>query len=123
MAKYPPPRAFLLTSVLLFTFLQGGYFMRQQCNPAPYEVTISNHSAIITPETLPPTTAPTQKINLSTASIEALQTLPHIGFTRATAIIAWREANGPFSTADHVLSVPGMGIQLFDSIKDYIIFQ
>lgn len=49
------------------------------------------------------------RININTAIKEELQLLPGIGEKRALAIIAYREANGPFTSAEELLLVPGIG--------------
>ncbi len=52
---------------------------------------------------------PTNAINVNTASASALETLPGIGATKAEAIIADREANGPFASCQDVSRVTGIG--------------
>ncbi len=48
-------------------------------------------------------------ININTADIETLASLNGIGQSKAEAIIAYREANGPFQTADDLVNVKGIG--------------
>ena len=48
-------------------------------------------------------------IDLNTASEAALQTLPGIGPAKARAIVAYREAHGPFATVQALEQVPGFG--------------
>ena len=59
-------------------------------------------------------------INVNTADLEALQTLPGIGPTRADRIIAYREAHGPFAKLSDLLFVKGIGPGVLDSIRDLI---
>jgi competence protein ComEA len=56
-------------------------------------------------------------LNLNTAPREALLTLPGIGPSKADAIVAYREAHGPFASLDAVLKVPGIGPGILARIK------
>lgn len=50
------------------------------------------------------------KIDLNTADAATLQReLSGIGETKAKAIVAYREANGPFASVDELLEVKGVG--------------
>jgi competence ComEA-like helix-hairpin-helix protein len=59
-------------------------------------------------------------ININTASVQQLETLPGIGPVLAQNIVDYRTANGPFDTTQHILNVSGMGPSLFNQIKDLI---
>ena len=59
-------------------------------------------------------------ININTASIEELSTLPGIGESKAKAIIAYREENKNFQSIEDIKNVSGLGEALFAKIKDYI---
>lgn len=59
-------------------------------------------------------------IDINTASISELQTLPRIGPGLAQAIIDYREMNGPFSFPEEIMNVPRIGSGTFDNIKDLI---
>jgi competence protein ComEA len=60
------------------------------------------------------------KVNINTADATALETLPRVGPAMAARIIAWREANGRFTTVDDLRSVSGIGDRTFDALKDLI---
>jgi competence protein ComEA len=49
-----------------------------------------------------------QTINVNTASASELQSLKGIGPTKASAIIQYREENGPFKSLDDLTRVPGI---------------
>ncbi len=49
------------------------------------------------------------KININTASAEELTQLKRIGPKYAEKIVAFREANGPFKSADELVNVSGIG--------------
>lgn len=59
-------------------------------------------------------------VNINTASVSELDTLPGIGPQTAAKIISWRDKNGPFSQPEDIMGVPGVGQATFDSIKDAI---
>jgi competence protein ComEA len=49
------------------------------------------------------------RVNVNTATAEALQTLPGIGPALAARIVAHRESHGPFRSVDDLQKVPGIG--------------
>ena len=61
------------------------------------------------------------KININTADEAQLTTLTGIGATRAQAIIAYREENGPFAAIEDIMNVQGIKEGTFAKIKDEIV--
>ena len=59
-------------------------------------------------------------IDLNSASLELLETLPGIGPVRAKAIVADRELNGPFLTVEQITRVAGVGAGTYISIRDLV---
>jgi len=59
-------------------------------------------------------------ININTANQEQLESLPEIGPHIAGEIITYREANGPFTTIDELLNVPGVGTITLEAIRELI---
>jgi competence protein ComEA len=59
-------------------------------------------------------------LSLSTASSAELQSLPGVGPSTAEAIIAHRDANGPFTTVDQLLDVRGIGPAKLSAIRDLV---
>lgn len=59
-------------------------------------------------------------ININTATLEELDSLPGIGATKAAEIIAYREQNGPFAAIEDIQNVPGIGPKIFETIQDRI---
>jgi len=58
------------------------------------------------------------KINLNTANIEQLQTLPGIGAVTAKTIIEYRTKVGKFNKVEEIINVKGIGEKVFQKIKD-----
>ena len=63
---------------------------------------------------------PDAPININTASLEELMTLPGIGEVRAAAIIEYRETYGDFISLRELMEVSGIGEKIFENVKDLI---
>lgn len=60
-------------------------------------------------------------INLNTADEVTLQReLSGIGAAKAKAIVAYREANGEFTSTDELLEVKGIGKAIFEKNRDKV---
>lgn len=59
-------------------------------------------------------------VNLNTADMAALETLPRVGPALAGRIIDWREANGGFGSVEDLLNVSGIGEKTFAGLKDRV---
>jgi len=59
-------------------------------------------------------------IDINTASLAELDTLPGIGPTTAQKIIDYREQNGPFLTKEDIINVSGIGPGTYERLKDLI---
>src|SRR3990167_7476115 len=59
-------------------------------------------------------------VNINTASVAELDTLPSIGEARAQDIVEYREANGSFATIEDIMNVSGIGTGTYNSVKDHI---
>lgn len=65
-------------------------------------------------------TSTTELININTASLAELDTLPGIGPTTAQKIIDYRQQNGPFLNTQDIINVSGIGPGTYERIKDLI---
>ncbi|MCW3494649.1 ComEA family DNA-binding protein [Microbacterium sp. SSM24] len=60
------------------------------------------------------------RVDLNTADVAALETLPRIGPALAERIIEWRDANGRFTAVEDLLAVPGIGDKMLESLRDLV---
>lgn len=61
-------------------------------------------------------------VNVNTAGLQELMTLPGIGPSLAGRILEHRKQNGPFRRAEDLLAVRGVGPKLLAKIKDRLTF-
>ena len=127
-----------LISLLLavaFSAFAAGWFLRGASTAQPVRVETEHllaqptavivSAAPIQPSgTLAPAETPAAavsgKIDLNTATAEELMTLPGIGEKRAAAIIADREANGPFRVPEDLTRVDGIGEGILSGLIDLV---
>ncbi|MGA2491049.1 MAG: ComEA family DNA-binding protein [Anaerolineales bacterium] len=60
------------------------------------------------------------RVNINTATVDDLDTLPGIGPTTAQAIVDYRLQHGPFQVIQDIQNVPGIGPATFAQIQNYI---
>jgi competence protein ComEA len=63
---------------------------------------------------------PTGLVNINTAGMDALMTLPGIGKAKAESIITYREENGKFNVIEDIMKITGIKEGAFSKIKDKI---
>jgi competence protein ComEA len=61
--------------------------------------------------------APADKIDLNSATVEQLDSLPGVGPTLAGRIVEYREEAGRFGTIEELLNVKGIGEKNFQKIE------
>jgi len=61
-----------------------------------------------------------KRVNINTAGISELTTLPGIGESRAKDILDYREKNGGFKKPEDLMKVPGIKEGTFNKLKDLI---
>lgn len=63
---------------------------------------------------------PAELIDINTADVDTLGTLPGIGPTLAQRIVDYRDTYGPFFFIEDIMNVEGISITTFENIKDLI---
>jgi len=81
--------------------------------PTPPDPTI-----VPQPDATPGT--PVALVNLNTATLADLDTLPGVGPVTAESILAWRTEHGAFSTVDELLEVSGIGDVTLEELRDLV---
>lgn len=79
--------------------------------PAPATATPTPTSGAVSPEA---------RVNLNTATLAELLTLPGIGETRAQAILAYRAEHGPFTRIEELQNVSGIGPATYEKLAPYV---
>lgn len=107
----------LITLLLIAVIVIGGIIVWQNYRPNhPIEISLSP-----TPESTGEVCqGEPQKIDINRAEAWLLEALPGIGPSKAQAIIAYRQQNGGFSDIAEITEVEGIGMSLYEQIKDFI---
>jgi competence protein ComEA len=63
------------------------------------------------------------KVNINTATVEELTELQGIGTRYAQRIVAYREANGPFTAVDDLLDVKGIGSKILENNRERLMVE
>ncbi|MCL2203260.1 MAG: helix-hairpin-helix domain-containing protein [Defluviitaleaceae bacterium] len=86
---------------------------------------VGDYSVVASVETSVVAASPGQAeaglINLNTATLSQLQTLPNIGPARAQSIIDYRESVGGFTRIEELLNISGIGNTIFDRLRQLVV--
>lgn len=63
------------------------------------------------------------KININSATIEELDTLPGVGEATANKILNYRNENGEFESIEEIKNVNGIGDKKYEELKELIIIE
>jgi competence protein ComEA len=90
--------------------------------PAAMGSSISAGPSTSAPEAAPTgkASAPSGLVDLNAATVEDLDALPGVGPVTAAAIIAWRDANGRFTSIDQLGDVDGIGPARLEKLRDLV---
>ena len=135
-----PQHNSLLTVTAIFVAFIIGFFLGRSYNHSDIQLTtavvaqtteVSREAAPITADTStstvqtepaathPPTEVPTL-VNINTATLEELDSLPGIGPVIAQRILDYRDTHGPFTSAAQLTNVSGIGAAKLAAIIDLI---
>ncbi len=114
--------------IIIFTFFAFtiGLFAGRNINPAPIQISVLPSPTASEPslaenisEADEPAT-PQGPVNINTADLATLDTLPGIGPVIAQRIIDYRENNGPFERPEQLGEVKGIGHKTLEKILDCV---
>ena len=78
------------------------------------------HAPVVETPAPPKFYVPDSLVDINTAGLDELTTLPGIGQAKAEAILEYREANGPFATPEDLMQVSGIGEATYRELAVYI---
>jgi competence protein ComEA len=61
------------------------------------------------------------KVDLNTATLAALDTLPGVGPVTAQRIVDWRTTHGRFDSVEQLREIDGIGPTRFAKLKDQVV--
>ena len=69
---------------------------------------------------LPPEEIEVVLVDLNTAGVDELTTLPGIGESLAKRIVDYRTEHGPFESPEALMEVSGIGEKKLEELRDYV---
>ena len=96
-------------AALLFTV---GFFLRRNAGSA--------EPRLQTPGTVFAVSADADLLNINTADLDTLMTLPGIGPSLAQRILDYRDANSGFVSVEELKNVDGIGDKIFESVVNLV---
>lgn len=108
---------FLTAATFLGGLFLGRYLNRSEVRISQKETTVPSSSS------KPETTEPVPEdglVDINTASVLELSTLPTIGDVIAQRIVDYRTEHGPFQSVGQLTAVEGIGEKRLEAILDYI---
>lgn len=117
----PAERVILVASACLACFFLG-WFLRGSVQSRPIDSYVLEQlpARTASPVTALPESGETALVNINTAGLDELMTLPNIGEKRAQDILDYREAHGPFSITEELTDIDGIGEKIYAELEHLV---
>lgn len=96
--------------------LAGGFLKNADVRNINLASIVENNQMII----IPSVSITSNLVNINTASVEELMTLPKIGKTKAENISNYRKSIGKFTSIEQLKNVEGLSDSIFEEIKTMV---
>lgn len=132
--SFTPQEAKAIIFLIVILLIGSGVTLYKKYHPdfAPELLLKENHQVekkivqppkvSVTPEN-PDSKTSNKKINLNTATLKELDSLPGIGEELGKRILAYRESNGNFSSIEELTKIKGIGQKTLEKLKDLVIIE
>lgn len=101
--------------------LAGGFTSYADTNSLNLSLLLNGNQMVVVPKVNNVSTGSISNlININTATVAELSTLPGIGASKAEKIVTYRTTKGQFLSIEDIKKVNGIGDEIYTKIKDYI---
>lgn len=131
LATHPSFLKFTLLSIIIVAAFWFRMWAERGEGSLPSDGTLPSAPVITAPVSSDPSPSPVstrgqassvEKVDLSSASAESIESLPGVGPKLAQEIVRYREERGLFRRAEDLLEIKGMGPKKLRRIEPYLIF-
>ena len=114
-----------VTFLVILILAGSGFWGMRRFAPAvflgkPDLIAVPNEERPQTQTTETLTSSTPELLNINTASVEKLQTLPNIGVQMAKRIAVYREQHGKFTDVDALQNVKGIGAKTLEKLRPFV---
>lgn len=105
---------------LLLLAVWGAGFFSWKYSPFPDSPSSPQHWILPGPLTIQEKILLGERFSPNELGLQDWEALPEIGPSLARRIVGYREANGPFSSSQVLLKVPGVGLKTLEKLKPFL---